>query len=428
VQTDSGFLSLQFDGSAHGQQVKSDVLTFLTRRGWRVVSESVQSGHVRGEQACCLALICLPLGFAADRTPDIVTVNLVTDRVLGAVTEHIHNPYRLDAEHWMCAVCAKFMTRDEVRLAKISQENIERLERQAQYEAARSQRARENAERTAQNEARKVHRTSERAEKQAQREALTRASPQIGVKANRTRVLLLSVIGIVLISIIISALVLTARSRAQEKAEWQAHLRRSAWNKAHPAEVAKKKRAERARLAHAQALQQAETRRRENERRLNDLGRYRDNWDHVKDGIALALAKIEGLPKDLSADDEQMRPRYAGLDLEFASRWIDCAYHDVPNLPTEYGSTESLHRDTKKLWDVIVSLHNTTDQNSTTVGPYAEDLAAVDKLSETWATASARMRTIYIQRGGDPNAIQNITSRVEELRGGASNDDSECPR
>lgn len=68
--------TLQFLNTPAGQAQKNKVLVEHLQQGWKVVSETVTQGHMKGDQACCLALICLPLGFAAGRTDGEISVTL----------------------------------------------------------------------------------------------------------------------------------------------------------------------------------------------------------------------------------------------------------------------------------------------------------------------------------------------------------------
>lgn len=181
MQTSSRFLSLRFFGTRDGQRFKTQVLTFLTGRGWRVVSESIQPGHIKGRNACCLAAICLPLGFAADRTPDVVTVNLVSDGPPPLVGEHIHKPQSLDNDQWICVVCELVMTSHEVNHARAAQNALLR------------------------------------AEKKAEREALILANPEIKVREDRNKRTAIIFVGVVIALVILGALIqaaMTAHSSA----------------------------------------------------------------------------------------------------------------------------------------------------------------------------------------------------------------------
>jgi hypothetical protein len=68
--------TLQFLNTPEGQAWKNQALVQHLQAGWRIVSETVTPGHMKGNQACCLAMICLPLGFAAGRTEGVISVTL----------------------------------------------------------------------------------------------------------------------------------------------------------------------------------------------------------------------------------------------------------------------------------------------------------------------------------------------------------------
>ena len=68
--------TLQFLNTPDGQARKNEALVEHLQAGWRIVSETVTPGHMKGNQACCLAMICLPLGFAAGRTDGVISVTL----------------------------------------------------------------------------------------------------------------------------------------------------------------------------------------------------------------------------------------------------------------------------------------------------------------------------------------------------------------
>jgi len=73
---DTRFETIEFPNNAMGQATKNAVLAEARSLGWVIVSESVAAGHFKGGEACCLAVICLPLGFLAGRTDGSITVTL----------------------------------------------------------------------------------------------------------------------------------------------------------------------------------------------------------------------------------------------------------------------------------------------------------------------------------------------------------------
>jgi len=68
------YQTAQFPNTFAGQKLKNEALARAVANGWKVESETLLPGHMKGEQACCLALICLPLGFLAGRTEGVVSV------------------------------------------------------------------------------------------------------------------------------------------------------------------------------------------------------------------------------------------------------------------------------------------------------------------------------------------------------------------
>ena len=77
------YKTLKFRNDAEGLRQKDSAIAALAMDGWQVISESIESGHIKGGQACCLATICLPLGFLSKRTPGeiIITLNRQADTV-----------------------------------------------------------------------------------------------------------------------------------------------------------------------------------------------------------------------------------------------------------------------------------------------------------------------------------------------------------
>jgi hypothetical protein len=63
------YLTEKFDNTSDGIKAKDTRTRQLAVLGYRIVSEQIEPGHVKGNEQCCGALICLPLIFAAGRTP-----------------------------------------------------------------------------------------------------------------------------------------------------------------------------------------------------------------------------------------------------------------------------------------------------------------------------------------------------------------------
>lgn len=75
------YKTLKFPNDIDGLRQKDESVTRLAASGWRVVEESVETGHMRGSEACCLASICLPMGFLSGRTPGSIVVTLTREAV-----------------------------------------------------------------------------------------------------------------------------------------------------------------------------------------------------------------------------------------------------------------------------------------------------------------------------------------------------------
>lgn len=73
------YLTFKFENTQSGLSQKDAKSRELSKGGWTVVSEQIEKGHIRGDQQCCFALICLPLIFAAGRTPSTITVTYGRD-------------------------------------------------------------------------------------------------------------------------------------------------------------------------------------------------------------------------------------------------------------------------------------------------------------------------------------------------------------
>jgi len=68
------YLTEKFDNTSDGIRAKDTRTRQLAAQGYRIVSEQIEPGHVKGGEQCCGALICLPLIFAAGRTPGTILV------------------------------------------------------------------------------------------------------------------------------------------------------------------------------------------------------------------------------------------------------------------------------------------------------------------------------------------------------------------
>ena len=70
------YKTLQFPNTARGQADKVSSLQQHSSEGWTVASETITPGKFRGGDACCLALICLPLAFLAGSSNGVINLTL----------------------------------------------------------------------------------------------------------------------------------------------------------------------------------------------------------------------------------------------------------------------------------------------------------------------------------------------------------------
>ena len=70
------FINLQFPNNAGGQTRKLKALQTYGAEGWTVASETITPGKFKGQEACCLAIICLPLAFCAGSTDGYINLTL----------------------------------------------------------------------------------------------------------------------------------------------------------------------------------------------------------------------------------------------------------------------------------------------------------------------------------------------------------------
>jgi hypothetical protein len=74
------YKTLKFWNDSLGLRHKDRSITALAVEGWHVIGESIEAGHIKGGNACCLASICLPMGFLSGRTSGSIIVSLARER------------------------------------------------------------------------------------------------------------------------------------------------------------------------------------------------------------------------------------------------------------------------------------------------------------------------------------------------------------
>jgi hypothetical protein len=80
------YYTARFATDSRGIAKKDDYSQAMASQGWKITSEVIEQGHIRGDQACCVAAICLPLILMAGRTPNVVIVTYSRDRPSTAVS------------------------------------------------------------------------------------------------------------------------------------------------------------------------------------------------------------------------------------------------------------------------------------------------------------------------------------------------------
>jgi len=100
------YYTVQFPNDSEGVRAKNAVTAEWAALGWRIASEVVEQGHIKGGQACCGASICLPLAFLAGRTPGIINVTFVRDNA-GYRPEFSAAPRAFGGSEQRCATCGQ---------------------------------------------------------------------------------------------------------------------------------------------------------------------------------------------------------------------------------------------------------------------------------------------------------------------------------
>lgn len=152
------YLSLRFPVTGEGQKRKGKSVNFLLQRGWRIVGETIEPGHMKGDEACCLAMICLPLGFAAGRTEDVVTVNLQYEGSDDTVASHEHVPVQLDFQPTVaCAACSDILSEAQIREVRQLAQRRAQDRADAEYQARAALREQRNREQQEKHDARQAY-------------------------------------------------------------------------------------------------------------------------------------------------------------------------------------------------------------------------------------------------------------------------------
>ena len=68
------YFTASFENTNSGLRAKDDYTSEVAREGYRIISEQIEQGHVKGGEQCCWAITCLPGIFLAGRTPGTIVV------------------------------------------------------------------------------------------------------------------------------------------------------------------------------------------------------------------------------------------------------------------------------------------------------------------------------------------------------------------
>lgn len=90
------YITESFDNTPQGLAEKDEYTRQIAARGFRIISEQIEQGHIKGKQQCCWALVCLPGVFLAGRTPAHIVVTY--GREVAAATPKVNPQVR-------CPVC-----------------------------------------------------------------------------------------------------------------------------------------------------------------------------------------------------------------------------------------------------------------------------------------------------------------------------------
>jgi len=71
--------TVNFTNDASGLRQKNAYSTQMANEGWHINTETVEAGHMRGGEACCLFVICAPLAFLAGRTPGYIVTTFARE-------------------------------------------------------------------------------------------------------------------------------------------------------------------------------------------------------------------------------------------------------------------------------------------------------------------------------------------------------------
>ncbi|MBI1750609.1 MAG: zinc ribbon domain-containing protein [Acidobacteria bacterium] len=78
------YITESFENTRSGLRKKDEFTRQLAKQGYRIISEQIEPGHIKGSEQCCWALVCLPGIFLAGRTPGKIVVTYGRESLPGA--------------------------------------------------------------------------------------------------------------------------------------------------------------------------------------------------------------------------------------------------------------------------------------------------------------------------------------------------------
>jgi zinc-ribbon domain len=73
------YYTVKFSNDAPGLTQKNTYTNQMAAQGWYIASETIEQGHIKGEEACCGFLVCAPLAFLAGRTPAMIVTTFARE-------------------------------------------------------------------------------------------------------------------------------------------------------------------------------------------------------------------------------------------------------------------------------------------------------------------------------------------------------------
>ena len=95
------YVTKAFDNTPEGLKQKDAETRQMAARGYQITNEHIEQGHIKGNEQCCWALICLPGIFLAGRTPGQIIVTY--GQVVQFKCPSCDSPTRADAK--FCTAC-----------------------------------------------------------------------------------------------------------------------------------------------------------------------------------------------------------------------------------------------------------------------------------------------------------------------------------